>query len=120
MSDATHLNPETMKEVLLITWHGIHELNIFPGLPDTGGQNIYVQNMAEVIHDLYGCRVTVLNRGGFTHPYTERMREGYSKDPERELYVLHVADDVPAFLRKEFLTGALIEDASEQVVKQLP
>jgi len=109
-----------LKEVLLITWHGIHELDIFPGLPDTGGQNIYVQNMAQVIHDQYGARVTVLNRGGYTHPYTERMREGYSKDPERELYVLHVADEVPAFLRKEFLTGALIEQASENVIKQLP
>lgn len=109
-----------MNDVLLITWHGIHELDIFPGLPDTGGQNIYVQNMAEVIHDQYGCRVIVLNRGGFTHPYTGRMREGYSKDPDRELYVLHVADDVPAFLRKEYLTGALIEQASEETLKQLP
>lgn len=109
-----------LKDVLLITWHGIHELEIFPGLPDTGGQNIYVQNMGEVIHDKYGSRVTILNRGGFTHPYTERMREGYSKDPDRELYVLHVADEVPAFMRKEFLTGALIEQASENVIRQLP
>lgn len=113
-------NEKKLEEVLLITWHGIHELDIFPGLPDTGGQNIYVQNMAEMMHDQYGCRVTILNRGGFTHPYTERMREGYSKDPERELYVLHVADDVPSFLRKEYLTGALIEQASENVLKQLP
>jgi mannosylfructose-phosphate synthase len=111
---------KSLKEVLLITWHGIHELDIFPGLPDTGGQNIYVQNMAEMIHDNYGCRVIILNRGGFTHPYTERMREGYSKDPERELYVLHVADEVPAFLRKEYLTGALIEQAAGNVIKQLP
>ena len=109
-----------MKDILLITWHGIHELEIFPGLPDTGGQNIYVQNMAEVLHDNYDARVTILNRGGFSHPYTERIREGYSKDPERELYVLHVADEVPAFMRKEFLTGALIEQASENVVAQLP
>ena len=111
---------DNIKEVLLITWHGIHELEIFPGLPDTGGQNIYVQNMGEKIHDLYDARVTILNRGGFTHPYTERMREGYTKDPDRELYVLHVADEVPAFLRKEYLTGALIEQASENVVHQLP
>lgn len=109
-----------LNDVLLITWHGIHELDIFPGLPDTGGQNIYVQNMAEMIHDRFGPRVIILNRGGFTHPYTERMREGYSKDPDRELYVLHVADDVPAFLRKEYLTGALIEQASENVLNQLP
>lgn len=114
------LKNKDLKDVLLITWHGIHELDIFPGLPDTGGQNIYVQNMAVQIHDQYDCRVTILNRGGFTHPYTERMREGYTKDPERELYVLHVADEVPAFLRKEYLTGALIEQASENVIKQLP
>ena len=109
-----------MKDVLLITWHGIHELDIFPGLPDTGGQNIYVQNMAQQIHDSYGCRVTVLNRGGYVHPYTERMREGMTKDPERELYVLHVGDDVPAFVRKEYLTGALIENAVEPILGQLP
>lgn len=109
-----------MRDVLLITWHGIHELDIFPGLPDTGGQNIYVQNMAEQIHDLYNCRVTVLNRGGFVHPYTERMREGTSKDPQRELYVMHVADDVKAFVRKEFLTGALIENAVQSVLQQFP
>jgi glycosyltransferase involved in cell wall biosynthesis len=109
-----------LEDVLLITWHGIHELDIFPGLPDTGGQNIYVHNMAEMIHDNYGCRVIILNRGGYTHPYTERMREGMSKDPDRELYVLHVADDIPAFLRKEYLTGALIEQASANVHKFLP
>jgi glycosyltransferase involved in cell wall biosynthesis len=109
-----------MKDVLLITWHGIHELDIFPGLPDTGGQNIYVQNMAEQIHDSRGCRVVILNRGGFVHPYTERMREGMTKDPDRELYVLHVADDIKAFVRKEYLTGALIEGAVESTLKQLP
>ncbi|MGJ3242561.1 MAG: glycosyltransferase [Opitutales bacterium] len=114
------IKPNELKDVLLITWHGIHELDIFPGLPDTGGQNIYVQNMAEMIHDHYGSRVFILNRGGFTHPYTERMREGYTKDPNRELYVLHVADEVPAFLRKEYLSGALIEMASEKVLEQLP
>lgn len=109
-----------MDDVLLITWHGIHELDIFPGLPDTGGQNIYVQNMAEQIHDTYGCRVTILNRGGFVHPYTERMREGTTKDPERELYVMHVADDVRAFMRKEYLNGALIEHAAETALPLFP
>ena len=109
-----------MKDVLLITWHGIHELDIFPGLPDTGGQNIYVQNMAQQIHDAYDCRVTILNRGGFIHPYTERMREGMTKDPDRELYVLHVGDDIPAFVRKEHLTGALIENAVDPILRQLP
>ncbi|MEM7807390.1 MAG: glycosyltransferase, partial [Planctomycetota bacterium] len=109
-----------MRDVLLITWHGIHELDIFPGLPDTGGQNIYVGNMARELHDSHDCRVVILNRGGFTHPYTERMREGMTKDPDRELYVLHVADSVKAFVRKEFLTGALIEDAVPGVLDQLP
>lgn len=108
-----------MRDVLLITWHGIHELDIFPGLPDTGGQNVYVQNMAEQIHDDYHCRVTILNRGGYVHPYTERMREGMVKDPNRELYVLHVGDDIPAFVRKEYLSGALIEDAVEGVLSHL-
>ena len=93
---------------------------MFPGLPDTGGQNVYVQNLAETIHDLYGCRVIILNRGGFKHPYTNRFREGYTKDPDRELYVLHATDDIPAFVRKEYLTPALIERAAEDVCKRLP
>ena len=109
-----------MHEVLLITWHGIHDLEIFPGLPDTGGQNIYVQNMAEQIHDGYDCRVTILNRGGYVHPYTERMRLGTNKDPDRELYVMHAGDDIPAFVRKEYLTGALIQHAFEVVIQQFP
>lgn len=109
-----------MRDILLITWHGIHELDIFPGLPDTGGQNIYVQNMAEKIHDQYECRVIILNRGGFVHPYTERMREGMMKDPERELYVLHVTDGVRDFVRKEYLTGALIEAGAENAMTQFP
>lgn len=107
-----------MKDILIITWHGIHELDIFPGLPDTGGQNIYVQNMAEKIHDEYDCRVTILNRGGFVHPYTERLREGSLKDPNRELYVMHVSDGVDAFLRKEFLTGALIQEGARRTIQQ--
>jgi len=109
-----------MKDILLITWHGIHELDIFPGLPDTGGQNIYVQNMAEKIHDRYQCRVIILNRGGFIHPYTERMREGMMKDPNRELYVLHVSDGIRDFVRKEHLTGALIQAGAENTLGQLP
>lgn len=109
-----------MKELLLVTWHGIHELDMYPGLPDTGGQNIYVQNLAEVIHDHFDCRVTILNRGGFEHPYTGRLREGYTKDPQRELYVLHGTDGVRTFLRKEFLTPALIEEAAENVIQILP
>ncbi len=109
-----------MRDVLKITWHGIHELEIFPGLPDTGGQNIYVQNMAEHIHDREGFRVRILNRGGYVHPYTGRMREGTTKDPNRELYVTHVGDDIPAFVRKEYLTGALIEGAAERVEQEFP
>lgn len=119
-SNIHHGNETSMKDVLLITWHGIHELDIFPGLPDTGGQNIYVQNMAQQIHDLCHCRVTILNRGGYVHPYTERMREGMTKDPDRELYVLHVGDDIAAFVRKEYLTGALIENAVDPILHQLP
>lgn len=109
-----------MKDVLLITWHGIHELDIFPGLPDTGGQNIYVQNMAQQIHDSCNCRVIILNRGGYVHPYTERMREGLTKDPDRDLHVLHVGDDIKAFVRKEYLTGALIENAVQPILSQFP
>lgn len=108
-----------MRDILIITWHGIHELEIFPGLPDTGGQNIYVENMAQQIHDLYDCRVIVINRGGYLHPYTKRMREGYTKDPDRELYVLHIRDDVDAFLRKEFLTPALLKRAAHAIPAQL-
>ncbi len=112
--------PAKLEDVLMITWHGIHELEVFPGLPDTGGQNVYVQNLAEAIHDLYDARVITLNRGGFPHPYTARMRQGLTKDPRREVYILHASDEIPAFVRKEYLTPALIERAVEDAVSQLP
>lgn len=48
------------------------------------------------------------------------MREGTTKDPDRELYVMHVADEVQAFVRKEYLTGALIESAVEPILHTFP
>jgi hypothetical protein len=32
----------TGTHVLQITNHGVHEWSVVPGLPDTGGQNVYV------------------------------------------------------------------------------
>jgi hypothetical protein len=34
------------KHILMITNHGIHEWDPQPGLPDTGGQNLYVNQLS--------------------------------------------------------------------------
>jgi hypothetical protein len=55
------------KHVLMLTTHGVHQWDVVPGLTDTGGQNIFVNQFTEeLVHQ--GYRVTVANRGGYLHP----------------------------------------------------
>ena len=57
--------------VLMITNHGVHEWNVVPGMPDTGGQNVFVNQFTESLV-AQGYRVTIVNRGGYAHPVTGR------------------------------------------------
>jgi glycosyltransferase involved in cell wall biosynthesis len=67
-------NDSPRKHVLLITNHGCHAPQIVVTV-DTGGQNIYVNNLSKALVRL-GYKVTILNRGGFPHPVTGEMQRG--------------------------------------------
>ena len=46
-----------------------------PGLPDTGGQNLFVNMFTEALAALR-FRITIVNRGGHAHPVTGEMHVG--------------------------------------------
>ena len=83
----------------MITNHGIHQWQIIPGLPDTGGQNVFVNQLTAALARL-GFRVTIANRGGYPHPVTQRPRRGLRYKDEHQR-ILFLEDDVDAFVRKE-------------------
>lgn len=87
----------------MITNHGVHEWHVTAGLPDTGGQNVFVNQLTAALADL-GFRITVANRGGYPHPATGARREGVSyADGHRRIVYLEDGNDT--FIRKEDMEG---------------
>jgi mannosylfructose-phosphate synthase len=84
----------------MITNHGVHEWNVVPGLPDTGGQNVYVNQFTEALV-AQGYRVTIVNRGGYAHPTTGDPQVGVRYDPSGHARIVYLEDGVPEFVRKE-------------------
>jgi len=95
------------KHILMITNHGIHQWKIIPGLPDTGGQNVFVNHFTQALVD-DGFKVTIANRGGYTHPNTGEWRDGlrYKDDHQR---ILYLQDSVNQFVRKEDMAEQISE-----------
>jgi len=88
-----------LPHILQITNHGLHQWQVIPGLPDTGGQNVFVNQFTGALADA-GFRVTIANRGGYPHPVSAEPRRGLSyRDGTRRL--LYLEDDEPGFVRKE-------------------
>jgi mannosylfructose-phosphate synthase len=85
--------------ILQITNHGIHDWMVTPGLPDTGGQNLFVNQMTESLAGL-GYRITIANRGGYPHPLTGRCRRGLEYR-DAQCRILMLEDGLPRFIRKE-------------------
>jgi len=93
------------KHVLMITNHGIHQWQIIPGLPDTGGQNVFVNQFTAALAKL-GFRITIANRGGYPHPVTGRPRRGLRyKDTHQR--ILYSEDGVGEFVRKEDMNARI-------------
>ena len=85
--------------VLMVTNHGIHQWDVVPGLPDTGGQNLFVNMFTDTLASL-GFRVTIVNRGGYAHPTTGDQQIGLRyKDGRQRIFYLQ--DDRSEFVRKE-------------------
>ncbi len=83
----------------MITNHGIHQWKIIPGLPDTGGQNAFVNQLTAALAEL-GFKITIVNRGGYPHPATGEWRKGIHYKDERQR-ILYLEDGLPEFVRKE-------------------
>lgn len=85
--------------ILMITNHGLHAWKVIPGLPDTGGQNVFVNEMTAALAKL-GHEVTIVNRGGFPDPVSGEWRRGvHQKDDQQR--ILYLEDGLPEFVRKE-------------------
>jgi glycosyltransferase involved in cell wall biosynthesis len=87
------------KHVLMITNHGIHQWDVIPGLPDTGGQNVFVNQFTTALAKC-GFKITIVNRGGYKHPVTGDSQTGllYKDQNQR---ILYLQDDLQEFVRKE-------------------
>ena len=85
--------------ILMITNHGVHEWDVVPGLPDTGGQNVYVNQFSKSLTN-YGYKITIVNRGGYRHPVTGEWQRGirYRDEYQRILYIEDAQDE---FVHKE-------------------
>ena len=91
--------------ILMVTNHGIHQWDVVPGLPDTGGQNLFVNMFTDTLASL-GFRITIANRGGYPHPVTGEMQAGLRyKDARRR--ILYLEDGTPRFIRKEDMDAHL-------------
>ena len=87
------------EHVLMITNHGVHQWKVVPGLPDTGGQNVFVNQFTAALAQR-GFKITIVNRGGYMHPVTGERLEGFVyRDKHRR--ILYLEDDKSEFVRKE-------------------
>lgn len=83
----------------MISNHGIHQWKIVPGLPDTGGQNAFVNQFTAALAKL-GFKITIVNRGGYPHPVTGEWRKGVHYKDEHQR-ILYLEDGLREFVRKE-------------------
>lgn len=89
----------------MITNHGIHQWQVTPGLPDTGGQNIFVNQFSATLAQL-GYKITIINRGGYTHPFGgERLQGIHYKDDQQR--IIYLDDGLHRFVRKEEMGAQL-------------
>ncbi len=107
------------KHILMITNHGIHQWKIVPGLPDTGGQNVFVNQFTESLAE-QGYKITIVNRGGYNHPVTGENRTGIHYKDENQR-ILFLEDDIHTFIRKEDMDDhlpALSSDLSNHIQEE--
>ena len=106
MSNATGFLDINRTHVLMITNHGMHQWKVIPGLPDTGGQNVYVNQFTDALVD-QGYRVTIVNRGGYAHPVTKEMQTGEIFHPSGHARIVYLEDGRAEFVRKEDMDAQL-------------
>jgi glycosyltransferase involved in cell wall biosynthesis len=102
--------------VLMITNHGVHEWKVIPGMPDTGGQNVYVNQFTDALID-QGYRVTITNRGGYKHPKTGEVQTGTVYHESGFGRIVYLEDSTKEFVRKEDMDAQLPELADDLIAK---
>ena len=100
MNRPTRFRDLNRTHVLMITNHGVHEWDVVPGMPDTGGQNVFVNQFTESLV-AQGYRTTIVNRGGYAHPATGQPQTGVHYHPTGHARILYIEDGTPEFVRKE-------------------
>ena len=83
----------------MLSIHGVHEWKVVPGLMDTGGQNVFVNQFSDALakHDF---KITIVNRGGYKHPKTGVIQSGLSYKDKCQR-ILYLEDGHNKFVRKE-------------------
>jgi len=102
--------------ILQITNHGMHQWKVVPGLPDTGGQNVFVNMFSDALADL-GFDITIVNRGGYPDPVIGRRRQGIDIKDERQR-IIYIEDGLEEFVRKEDMDERLpnlVEDLGRRL-----
>jgi glycosyltransferase involved in cell wall biosynthesis len=95
--------------IALITNHGYAGVEIpIGGAPDTGGQNFYVNSLAQAL-EASGFETTIFARGGFPFFGIEKMREGSERLSEHTRYI-YIPGGGDTFIRKEDISIALDEE----------
>ncbi len=95
----TEFIQSSKKHILMLSIHGVHEWNVVPGLKDTGGQNVFVNQFSAALVKA-GYKITIVNRGGYTHPRSGRVQSGiHYKDSNQR--ILYLVDTLDQFVRKE-------------------
>lgn len=95
--------------IALITNHGYAGVEIpIGGAQDTGGQNLYVNSLADSLEKL-GYKVTIFTRGGFPHFEGDRMRIR-SEFLSQNIRYIFIPGGPSAFIRKEDIAIALDEE----------
>lgn len=93
--------------ILMITNHGVHQWQVIPGLPDTGGQNVFVNQFSDSLVQ-QGYKVTITNRGGYPHPISGIPQVGLHYKDENQR-ILYLEDSQKTFIRKEDMASQLPE-----------
>ena len=107
--------------ILMITNHGIHQWRVVPGLQDTGGQNIFVNQFTAAMGS-QGFRITIVNRGGYRHPQSEQWQKGLDYRDEHQR-ILYLEDGRDEFVRKEDMheqVPALVDALQHSLESQCP
>jgi glycosyltransferase involved in cell wall biosynthesis len=98
-SDHHEFRSSNRRHILMLSTHGLHDWNLIPGLQDTGGQNVFINQLSSALAKK-GFKITIVNRGGYKHLQTGTLRTGIDyRDASQR--IVYLDDGCARFVRKE-------------------